>query len=268
MQKRRWENGLDPIWVAVSARLQREPGARLALVDTHAQELFDDTKYKPDLLGFPLEMVGGRLLQYYIELIADVKDEPLSPSRLQQLERYAMLLFAAQRLRTHVYTFMANHDSIVFVRFQRLISSPRPPFRRTDALRLNYEGGRVLLALLASPKEYLGARRLEKFELAAAGSVVPTAQFGEGASTYAYTATFNGRTVIVKEFKATADAALAAEINCLTTLKPLLAGDHNRNRVPYLHGRLERLVVLSPVATPLHRYKRPLHGAVLPLPCL
>lgn len=125
-------------------------------------------------------------------------------------------------------------------------------------LPLGAEGGRVLLALLAAEKSTLGTRRVEKF--AQDGSevvVIPYEQVGEGASVFAYKARYGARIVLVKEFKEHAESAKNSELRYLTKLKAL-ARDW---RVPELIGLNENLLVLFPVATPLHRIPAALDGA-------
>jgi hypothetical protein len=239
----------------VSNTIQAKFGPRVRMKISPANATMG-TK-RPDIVCYAVSAVIET--DYYIEIVGELKDSKLPDKELLDCEFDALLVFAAQPTRPFVFTFLANHDSIIFVRFERPRSlQDRPSFVRTPCLPLIGSGGAILLSLLHGDENALGTViSLRSFDLPILGTVLPTGYLGHGRCVYAYSAVLaidRFRTVVVKQYNSddpVAAAAYKAELLYLRKLAPVLAGKENLHQIPSVLGELNPYVVLEPVAQPL-----------------
>ena len=257
----KWEDGLYPLWEEIINRL-KACNLRVTLKCTPQRVTVGNLR--PDIAGYPSDAPCSSYVPYYLELVGELKDGPISHHHFMQLEEYARQIFAEQPFRPHLYAFLANDSTIVFVRFQRPADTDVAAslsFVRTPVLPIKGEGASILLNLLDAPTDRGSRRTLSTFDLPGHGRVIPTRYLGHGRHVYAYAATLNDAEVVVKQFKEGPDARQAMESECtfLAQLAADLAGSFNGNRVPSVLGQDAKLraVVLTPVATPLSRITSP-----------
>lgn len=214
-------------------------------------------KLRPDLVftawNSPVDSRGVPYA-YHVEMVADAKDEALTASHFNQLERYAIAFFNHQPERTRFYTFVFNHENVGFALWTPRHGLP-PEGRRTDWLPLKGDGGRIILALLDADEDFLGTVVVRDFVFTVDGKEERpfTKRFlGAGISAEAFEVMWGGQSVVVKRYKANAEVEFQSETKALHTLQ-CFSGPAQGFKVPEIVqvDKRQRLLVVRPVASSL-----------------
>lgn len=199
-------------------------------------------------------------LPFYFELVGEAKDEVrLNSGHLQQLEKYALLVFRHQPLRPFLYVFVATCTHVIFARFERPqdgnLSRPegRGPFLRfTRTPVLEWEDGVPVLArLLVSANEDRGTVHEVPELLIDSQTVAAEGYLGCGRTATVYRATFNGQPAALKCYRAEFRNSMQNENDFLTELAATPAAVL---RVVF-YAPVQRMLMLQPVAVPLSQLR-------------
>lgn len=250
----KYEAGLYLKW----KDLQIDPPTTRLKVHVIPTESVLVNKLRPDLV-FTSQRSNldsqGLPYAYHVDVAADAKDEALTASHFNQLERYAIAFFQQQPGRTRFYTFVCNHEKVGFALWTPRRGLP-PEGKRTDWLPLKGEGGRIILALLDACEDPLGTTKVVRnfvFTIHGKQEQLNTTRYlGAGASAKVFEAVCGMQFVVIKKFKADAGMEFQSETKTLRVLQ-CFSGKAQGFKVPEILSvnESQRVLVLQPVARSL-----------------